>query len=300
MRISLLGLILICLSLTLVVGLPVASSDQVTEISVPLAEKIPTVDGFLDEGEWDDAFVVTVGDSGYGGYLLVKHNWTYLYVYIDCPTDTIQSPLGWDNGWVAIDPDSSGGSEPQEYDMLFHSHGHLSYIGDGVEPIEGSQWGVLRGHMPEDTPSKYHEMRDIVIEYYQGSGPAWGPSEASETLHRYWEFRIPLSLLELVPDLDTTTTFGFCASMQDYDKKRIADWPVTESTGDFWPGPDDPAGSYSSPDSWGTITLSANPLPEKMDWPQLTSSTEIPYLYIIIIIVAVIIVALAVVVIKKR
>ena len=288
-------------------SLPHATSEKVTEIVAPLAKEIPTADGFIAEGEWDDAAVVTVGNSKFGGYLLVKHNWTYLWVYIDCPTDTIQSSLGWDNGWVAIDPDMSGGSEPQEYDLLFHSHGHLVYIGDGVEPIDigpwdghsgKSQWGILRGHLPEDTPEKYHDMRDVIIANYSGSGPGWGPTEASETFHRYWEFEIPLRILELIPGLDTTTTFGFCASMEDYDKKRIADWPVTKSTGDFWPGPDSPDGSYAPPNSWGTLTLGQQSLAEKPDWPDLP--TEIPYLYIIIAVVGVIVVVSVVILIRRR
>jgi hypothetical protein len=283
-------------------GFSYARSEEVTEITAPLAKEIATADGFIAEGEWDDAAVVTVGDSKFGGYLLVKHNWTYLWVYLDCPTDTIQNTLGWDNGWVAIDPDRSGGSEPQEYDILFHSHGHLVYIGDGVELIEKSQWGTLRGHYPEDTNEKYWELRDVIIANFSGSGPAWGPTEASETLHRYWEFEIPLSsILELIPGLGTTTTFGFCASMEDQDEQQIADWPVTRSTGNFWPGPDTPEGSYSPPDSWGTLTLSQQSLAEKPDWPDLPSPTmEIPYLYIIIAAAGGVVVVLAVVLVMKR
>jgi len=298
------------LMLMLAIGLPHVHSEKVTEIVAPLAKTIPTADAFLTEGEWDDAAVVTVGNSKFGGYLLVKHNWTYLWVYLDCPTDTIQSPLGWDNGWVAIDPDMSGGNKPQEYDILFHSHGHLVYIGDGVEPIDTgpwdghsgkSQWGVLRGHLPEDTPEKYRDMRDVVIAYYAGSGPGWAPTEASETFHRYWEFRIPLSILDLIPGLDNITKFGFCASMEDYDKSRIADWPVTKSTGDFWPGPDAPQGTYAPPDSWGTLTLGTTQLAEKPEWPQLPSPPlEIPYLYIAIVAVAAIVVVSVVVLRVKR
>ncbi len=279
----------------------VHAHSEVTEITAPLAKVIPTADGFIEEGEWDDAAVVTVGNSKFGGYLLVKHNWTYLWVYLDCPTDTIQSALGWDNGWVAIDPDMSGGSEPQEYDMLFHSHGHLAFIGDGVEPIGGSQWGILRGHYPEDTQEKYWDLRDVIIADYAGSGGAWGPTEASETYHRYWEFEIPLSILELIPGLVSTTEFGFCASMEDYDKTRIADWPVTKSTGDFWPGPDSPDGKYAPPDSWGELTLGSDQLVEKPEWPDLPNpSTEIPYLYIIVAVAGVVVVVLAVVLVMRR
>jgi parallel beta-helix repeat protein len=243
-------------------------------ITAPLAKVEARADGFISPGEWDDAEVVAVGYPDSYGYLYVKHNYTFLWVFLDHVTDTVKSPLGWDNGWVAIDPDMSGGSEPQEYDMLFHSHGHLAFIGDGVEPIEGSQWGILRGHYPEDTPEKYLPLRDLIIEYYAGSGPGWGPTEASETFHSYWEFQIPLSILELIPGLETTTTFGFCASMQDHDVETIIDWPVTQSTGNFWPGPDSPVGNYTPPDSWGVLILGSDSLLEKPPLPQPPERTH--------------------------
>lgn len=285
---------------SLAFGFSYGRSEKVTEIKAPLAKVIPAADGFIAEGEWDDAAGVTVGNSKFGGHLLVKHNWTYLWVYLDCPTDTLRTELAWDNGWVAIDPDMNGGSEPQEYDMLFHSHGHLVYIGDGVELIEGSQWGTLRGHYPEDTQEKYWPLRDVIIEHYAGSGPAWGPSKASETLHSFWEFQIPLKTLDLIPDLETTTTFGFCASMEDWEKHRIVDWPVTKSTGNFWPGPDTPEGSYAPPDSWGKLTLSPTELDiaDVYDWPPLPM--DIPYLYIIVAAAGAVVVVLAVVLVMKR
>jgi parallel beta-helix repeat protein len=236
-------------------------------ITAPLAKVIPTPDGLISAGEWDDAEVVAVGYPDSYGYLYVKHNYTFLWVLLDHVTDTEKSPLGWDNGWVAIDSDISGGSEPQEYDMLFHSHGHLVYIGDGMDPIEGSQWGILRGHFPEDTPEKYWPLRDLILTSYAGSGPGWGPTEASNTLHAFFELQIPLGVLELIPEVGDTTEFGFCASMQDNDAKTIIDWPKTCSTGDFWPGPDSPSGSYAPPDLWGLLTLSPESLTEKPPLP---------------------------------
>ena len=288
-------------------GFSYGHSEKVTEITAPLAKVPSTADGFITPGEWDDAAVVAVGTTNFGGYLYVKHNWTYLWVFLDCVKDTVKNTLGWDNGWAAIDPDRSGGSEPQEYDSLFHSHGHLVYIGDGVEPIivpwDGhsgiSQWGVLRGHLPEDTPEIYVPLRDVITANFSGSGPAWGATENSEALHSYWEFGIPLGILNLIPGLDTTTTFGFCASMEDYDKQRIVDWPTTKSTGNFWPGPDEPQGTYAPPDSWGTLTLGSVQLNEKPARPSLPTS-GVPYLYIIVAAVGVIVVVSAVVLIRRR
>jgi hypothetical protein len=236
-------------------------------ITAPLAKVEARADGFISPGEWDDAAVVVVGYPDSYGYLYLKHNNTFLWLFLDHVTDTVKSPLGWDNGWIAIDPDMSGGSEPQEYDMLFHSHGHLVFIGDGVDPINGSQWGILRGHLPEDTPQKYAPLRDVILANYYGSGPSWGPTEASDTPHAFFELQIPLGILELIPGLANATEFGFCASMQDNDAETIIDWPVTQSTGNFWPGPDSPEGSYAPPDSWGTLTLGTESLTEKPPLP---------------------------------
>lgn len=269
LKLRLMCVVPFCLSLLLLL-LPLfgcTDAEPEESITAPLAKVEARADGFISPGEWDDAEVVVLGYSGFYGYLYVKHNWTYLWVHLDCPSDTIKSPLGWDNGWVAIDPDMSGGSEPQEYDMLFHSHGHLAFIGDGVEPIQGSQWGILRGHYPEDTPEKYWELRNFIIANFSGSGPSWGPTEASETFHSYWEFQIPLEILDLIPGLNITNMFGFCASVQDYDEQRIADWPVTKSTGNFWPGPDSPQGNYTPPDSWGILTLGPESLSEEPSLP---------------------------------
>ena len=138
-----------------------------------------------------------------------------------------------------------------------------------MDPIEGSQWGILRGHLPEDTPEKYLDLRDLLIASYAGSGPGWGLTEANnETFHTFFELQIPLGILELIPGLgNTTTTLGFCTSMQDHDATTIIDWPVTQSTGNFWPGPDVPGGSYAPPDSWGILKLGNESLPEKPPLP---------------------------------
>lgn len=282
---------------------PHVRSEKVTEIVAPLAKVPSNADGFIASGEWDDAQVVAVGNTGFGGYLYVKHNSTYLFVHMDCISDTVKSPPGWDNGWVAIDPNMDGGSQPREYDMLFHSTGHLCYIGDGVELIETSQWGILRGHYPEDTNEKYWPIRDEIINNgaYGASGPAFAPTKASQTPHSFWEFRIPIvAILNLVPGLTDKTTFGFAASMQDNDQKRIADWPVTKSTGDFWPGPDSPEGTYVAPDFWGKLTLGSTSLTETPPLPPIEAEATIPYLYVGIAAVGVVVVASVIVMMIKR
>jgi hypothetical protein len=89
--------------------------------------------------------------------------------------------------------------------------------------------------------------------------------------------------------------------MEDNDKQRIADWPTTKSTGNFWPGPDSPQGTYAPPDSWGTLTLGTVSLTEKPERPPLPSATpEIPYLYIIVAAVGVIVVISVVLLIRRR
>jgi len=233
-------------------------------ITAPLAKVEARADGFISSGEWDDAEVVMVGYPDSYGYLYVKHNWTVLWVFLDHVTDTVKNTMGWDNGWVAIDKNMDGGDAPKEDDLLFHEAGHGVWIGDGVAPIPGSQWGTLVGHGGPPTPEaieRYNDLINLIAPLFAASGPSWGTTEASGTLHAFCEMQIPLNWLE------GATVFGFCASMQDHDELQIIDWPKTHSTGDFWPGPDAPAGSYAPPDSWGILTLSSTSLTEKPPLP---------------------------------
>jgi len=71
---------------------------------------------------------------------------------------------------------------------------------------------------------------------------------------------------------------------------------VTKSTGDFWPGPDFPQGTYAPPDSWGTLTLGNESLAEKPEWPKLPEAPlEMTYLYIIVAAIGGVVVVSAVV-----
>ena len=283
--------------LTLVMTLPFVRSQDEKEIMAPLAKWPAIPDGFIDieGGEWDDAMVVLVGTAEDYGYLYLKHNWTVLWVFLDYVTDRTKNTLGWDNGWVAIDHDMSRGEEPEEYDLLFHEAGHGVWIGDGVAPTEGSQWGTFIGHGGPSTPEaieRYNDTINLIYPFFGGSGPSWGKTEASDTLHAYCELQVPLNWLE------EATSVGFAASMQDQDTKTIIDWPETKSDGDFWPGPDEPSeGKYIPPSEWGTLRLSSQSLDEKPDLPSPPGG--IPYLYIIVALVGVIAVVLVILVIWR-
>jgi hypothetical protein len=292
--------IFLMLSLSLAFNLSYVHSEAVTEIVAPFAKKPATADGFLAPGEWDDARIFGVGTKKNYGYLYVKHNWTVLWVFLDYVSDEVKNPKAWDNGWVAIDHDMSRGEEPEEYDLLFHEAGHGVWIGDGVAPIGGSQWGTFIGHGGPSTPeavARYNDSINLIKPFFAGSGPSWGTTEASDTLHAYCELQVPLNWLE------DANSVGFAASMQDQDTTTIIDWPETKSAGDFWPGPDDPStGKYMPPSEWGTLTLSSQSLGEKQELPTIEGEepTEIPYLYIIVAVVGVVVVVSAVVLAMRR
>lgn len=296
MKARFVGVTLLCLMLILVIGLPYARSQEDAEIVAPLAKQPASADGFIAKGEYDDAQVVLVGETKENyGYLFVKHNWTVLWVYLDYVTDKKKNAMGWDNGWVAIDKNMDRASTPQADDFLFHEAGHGGWIGDGVAPIPGSQWGQLLGH--GGPPPEYQNLSDFIAPFFAGSGPSFGPTEVSDTSHAYCELQIPLNWLE------DASTFGFAASMQDQDTKTIIDWPETKSNGEFWPGPDDPSeGNYMPPSDWGTLTLSSASLDvkPKLPPPPGGESTEIPYLYIIIAVIGVVVVASVVVFAMRR
>jgi len=282
----------------LAIGLSHASSEKVTEITAPLATTNASADGFIAEGEWNDAMPFAVGTKKNYGYLYVKHNYTVLWVFLDHVSDKVASPKGWDNGWVAIDKNMDGGDAPKVDDLLFHGSGHHIFIGDGVGPIEGSQWGILF-HSWELPPSEYQDLANLISPFYAGGGQAsFGPTDASNTPHRFFEVQIPLNWLE------GATVFGFAASMQDDDAKptkNIIDWPETQSDGTFWPGPDYPEGNYMPPSAWGKLTLGTQPIEPNPPLPSIAGEqTEIPYLYIIIAAVVVVVVVSAVVLVMRR
>jgi hypothetical protein len=88
--------------------------------------------------------------------------------------------------------------------------------------------------------------------------------------------------------------------MQDNDQKRIVDWPVTKSTGAFWPGPDTPEGTYVAPEFWGKLTLGSASLTETPPLPPIEAEATIPYLYVGIAAVGVVVAASVIVLMIKR
>jgi len=296
--VTLLCFILMLLPL-LTFNLSYANSEVDTEIVAPLAKVDAIANGYIKAGEWDDAQVFAIGTKNNYGYMYIKHNWTVLWVFLDYVSDTVKNEKGWDNGWVAIDKNMDGGDTPKEDDLLFHEAGHGVWIGDGVAPIPGSLWGTFIGHggpSTDEAIARYQNLSDTIAPYFAGSGPSWGTTEASGTLHAYCELQVPLNWLE------DASVFGFSVSIQDQDTGTIIDWPETKSTSNFWPGPDFPEGTYVSPSEWGTLTLSTASLAEKPTLPSIEGegATEIPYLYIIIAVVGVVLVVLVVVLAMKR
>lgn len=283
-------------TLTFNISMPSARSETNAEILAPLASYPAVTDGFLSSGEYDDAFICSVGTPNDYGYLFIKHNNTVLWVLLDHVTDTKRSPLGWDNGWVGIDAKMDGGDIPKADDLLFHESGHNIFIGDGVNPFPSSLWGWLGGHTLETTQTEYVPLRDLIKPYYVGSGQAYGPTptgdmgDANAKKDHIWcEMQIPLNWL------NGSTTVGFAASMQDNDAKTIIDWPETHSDGAFWPGPDTPQGNYIAPNYWGKLTLISSTHP-----PPPPPRDETPYLYIGIAAVAVAVVASTIVLTMRR
>jgi len=281
MKRSFLSALLFCFiltSLTLVsVSLSAFSLKRVIaqeSITAPLATVDVTVDGVMSPGEWDDAQVIVLGDSLWYGYIYFKHNNTFLWLLLDYVNDTDQHPMGWDNGWCAIDINGDGGTAPKEDDLLFHTGGHC-YIGDGPYQITDSQWALLLGQI-ETLPDNQANLFALIEDTFDYKG-GWGTSEASATPHVLSELAIPLSILE------GKTSCGIWAAMQDnshppeYPTNHLLEFPEELGTDpSWWPGPDYPEENIPAPNDWGTLTLGAESLTEKPILPEPPAGTTPP------------------------
>ena len=300
--------LMLLLSLLPLVGSTCASPQETTsEITVPWKSSAEA-DGYIKPDEYDDALEIDLSNATWEGYLYLKHDGEFLYVFLDHVSDagdTGHHPRGYDNGWVAVDTLSDGGDAPKEDDYLFHSSGHHIYIGDTPYQIPDGQWAELIGHGVETPPELKPKAEPFRDGRYAGSGAgAFGRSRNSLTYHSIFEIKFPITGWEIE---EANGTFGFCVAAGspgtegDFLAKIV--WPDTaydNYTGDFYAGGattdpnvlDPQVGSFPPPSTWGTITLSDVPPEEKGE--------EGYWLYIAIGVVVVVIIATVVLLLRKR
>src|SRR2546427_1838358 len=193
----------------------------VTPIQSSSAVTIPTIDGVITSGEWNDSTLVNltaISGNTLPAYLLVKNSPTMLYMAYDAVGDTSLSSadaaaLAFDTGNDAV---ASNGHEDQ-----------FVQGGFGGNPSNQSHWvynSSLGYWSVEDAPY------NPGLPNHAGLASAWGfgPSPALGANHRMYEFAIPLALLGSGPN----QTLGFFGGAQqspgvvDFPTFRYSLWPI--------------------------------------------------------------------------
>ena len=182
----------------------------------------PRIDGQLDPGEWDDARVEDLSRvplNDLPGFLLVKHNDTLLYVAYDVVGDITPelndyASVGFD---TANDGVPSNGREDEFIEAGSAGQFHLVYSSAfGTWAIEDA---------PYDTGLPNHESL--------ASARGFSVSDRSISLHRTYEFAIPLALLGSAPGDAIGFTGGsqpFFAGVADGGTGRFDIWPDNDGS----------------------------------------------------------------------
>ena len=242
--------------------------ETASEFTVPWKSSAEA-DGYIKPGEYDDALRIDLSRDDWIAYLYVKHDGEFLYVFLDHVSDT---EFWFDNFWVGIDTLSDGGDGPKEDDYLFDSTHHI-WIGDGPHQgdIPEGQWTELKGHRREPYPDLVDELQPFL----EGRHMGWsglGRSPNSLTQHSIFEIKIPIKGWTI----ENRRTFRFATAAGSPGRPSVkVVWPDTaydDFTADFWAGGaslDNPSinepqvGSFPSPSTWGTVTLSDVPFEEE-------------------------------------
>ncbi|UCE29362.1 MAG: hypothetical protein JSV85_01105 [Candidatus Bathyarchaeota archaeon] len=239
--------------------------EATSEVTVPWRSSAEA-DGFIKPGEYDDALELNLTRDNWMAYLYLKHDGESLYVFLDHVSDTT---YWYDNCWLSVDTFSDGGETPKEDDYLFDCTHHV-YIGDGPHQIPNGQWTTLIGH-GEPYQDLVNKTQPFLEGRYRGSRQS-GRSANSLNPHSIFEIKVPITGWEIN---ETDWTFGFCVAAgsprTEENPSAKAVWPRTaydDYTADFYAGGANPAdpkivepqiGSFPSPNTWSTITLSDVP-----------------------------------------
>jgi len=159
----------------------------------PWAALTPTIDGALSTGEWSDAWqedlLLNVTGNPLEGYILVKNDASFLYVAIDGSGDGTNDLD--DAASLAFDTDNDG-VETNGADDQF-AIGGPSWV-----PSETGHWvynSLFGTWILEDSPF------DTAMVNHTGLAGArgFGPSDLNSSVHRTYEFAIPLNLIDVAP-----------------------------------------------------------------------------------------------------
>jgi hypothetical protein len=175
-----------------------AHSGDIIESSVAVI--VPTIDGEISPGEWDDAAFFDISNKeGLGGhpdnicYLYIKNDETYLYVAFDIVSDPDLDGPPPDDPYMAgehvsiwIDGDHSGDyPETPQNDVTYRL---FAYVPDDYQPYhKGPSFDASRVYRPDpEEEVLYHEPL-----------PTTGTGQANNTTgHAQYELKIPFAEFE--------------------------------------------------------------------------------------------------------
>ena len=205
------------------------------DIQAQPATVLPTIDGSIAPGEWDDALIMDIHDPGAATqpvYMYIKNDGQYLYVAFEDLNDTTITSGNYDQNGIYFDDE--GGTSPVLYDNAWTNTTCSTYpagegnfwFGDfGTHTTSWREW--IAG--PDTCP---------VLEDPPNVEAASGSTDG----HRSYEMRIDLNNSSLQASPDAGDIFGYRVYVYDSDTDTFtARWPLTAF--------------YDDPSTYGNLQL---------------------------------------------
>jgi hypothetical protein len=188
----------------------------------PPASAAPAIDGAVGQGEWDTAGQLALSH----GHLHVQHDAGHLYLLVDLTADThddppvVGSPWG-DFFWLTFDVDRDAEITPN-VDLNYAQQ-------QGTYNLRLSYY-LAPGQRTAQVPT------------VSQLGAGFGPSPASQTAHRIWEFavdfneiqagpndtvRFGLRTYSLTPSIDSSLPTNFLNDFTDLTEIQMIPEPAT-------------------------------------------------------------------------
>ena len=158
-------------------------SDTLLTFSLDVPEaSLPTIDGILSPGEWDDAFQLDISDIfGYGGGVPVPQGSVHMYLKFD-DTNNMLYVAGEDFLNPTLD-DNEG------FGLYFDDNNNKVFDADPPFILEGNFWAYWH---PGGSDLRFRTIPGYVVSTLQGALVNF--SDASG--HLQGEFAIPMGFLE--------------------------------------------------------------------------------------------------------
>lgn len=188
----------------------------------------PTIDGKIMftpsslSGEWSSAAVYDLFDNSGSadGKVLIQNDNNYLYIAFDCVSYTVEDPGGIWGSTIFLDADHNGIMDLNDYAVSFKENSTLGsdYYVELKRATGPGQWSVIEDGIP-GSPL----LISGVLMNLNFAKSAF----SNASLHRQYEFRIPIAL----PGISTDNIFG--VGFETYNSETVLGdfntWPYVKS-----------------------------------------------------------------------